>query len=233
MPVARLVRAQFLSLREKEFVEAARALGAPPLRQVARHILPNAVGPVIVAASLDVAAAILAGVHPVVPGAGLSPRHSHLGTHPVRRQGQPRLRPALGHLRGDGHLPDRAVHQLHRRRPPRRPRPPQGHLALTWRAPDALSARRHAASRPREAPRTLDALAGSRWHAGSPPGARARAPARSSGGARPGAPTASEIEGRPGCPGAPRALGGLGGHLGAPHVTTSCRPRSARWWRAP
>jgi peptide/nickel transport system permease protein len=60
MPVARLVRAQFLSLREKEFVEAARSLGAQPLRQVVRHILPNALGPVIVAGSLDVAAAILA-----------------------------------------------------------------------------------------------------------------------------------------------------------------------------
>jgi len=60
MPVARLVRAQFLSLREKEFVEAARGLGAPPLRQVVRHILPNAIGPVIVAGSLDVAAAIIA-----------------------------------------------------------------------------------------------------------------------------------------------------------------------------
>ena len=60
MPVARLVRAQFLSLREKEFVEAARSLGAAPLRQVVRHILPNAVGPVIVAGSLDVAAAIIA-----------------------------------------------------------------------------------------------------------------------------------------------------------------------------
>jgi len=60
MPVARLVRAQFLTLREKEFVEAARGLGAPPLRQVLRHILPNAVGPVIVAGSLDVAAAIIA-----------------------------------------------------------------------------------------------------------------------------------------------------------------------------
>jgi peptide/nickel transport system permease protein len=59
MPVARLVRAQFLSLREKEFVEAARALGVPAVRQVIRHILPNALGPVIVAASLDVAAAIL------------------------------------------------------------------------------------------------------------------------------------------------------------------------------
>jgi peptide/nickel transport system permease protein len=60
MPVARLVRAQFLSLREKEFVEAARSLGAPALRQVLRHILPNALGPVIVAGSLDVAAAIIA-----------------------------------------------------------------------------------------------------------------------------------------------------------------------------
>jgi peptide/nickel transport system permease protein len=60
MPVARLVRAQFLSLREKEFVEAARALGASKSRQVVRHILPNALGPVIVAGTIDVAAAIIA-----------------------------------------------------------------------------------------------------------------------------------------------------------------------------
>jgi len=60
MPVARLVRAQFLSLREKEFVEAARALGASRTRLVIRHILPNALGPVIVAGTIDVAAAIIA-----------------------------------------------------------------------------------------------------------------------------------------------------------------------------
>ena len=60
MPVARLVRAQFFSLREKEFVEAARALGASVPRQVVRHILPNSLGPVIVAATIDVAAAIIA-----------------------------------------------------------------------------------------------------------------------------------------------------------------------------
>ncbi len=60
MPAARLVRAQFLSLREKEFVEAARALGASRTRQVMQHILPNALGPVIVAATIDVAAAIIA-----------------------------------------------------------------------------------------------------------------------------------------------------------------------------
>jgi peptide/nickel transport system permease protein len=60
MPVARLVRAQFFSLREKEFVEAARALGASVPRQVIRHILPNSLGPVIVAGTIDVAAAIIA-----------------------------------------------------------------------------------------------------------------------------------------------------------------------------
>ncbi|MCA3280810.1 MAG: ABC transporter permease [Roseomonas sp.] len=60
MQVARLVRAQFFSLREKEFVEAARALGASRFRLAARHILPNSLGPVIVAATIDVAAAIIA-----------------------------------------------------------------------------------------------------------------------------------------------------------------------------
>jgi peptide/nickel transport system permease protein len=60
MSIARLVRAQFFSLREKEFVEAARALGASTVRQVVRHILPNALGPVIVAGTLEVANAIIA-----------------------------------------------------------------------------------------------------------------------------------------------------------------------------
>ncbi|CAM5216859.1 Peptide/nickel transport system permease protein OS=Bosea thiooxidans OX=53254 GN=SAMN05660750_04447 PE=3 SV=1 [Bosea thiooxidans] len=60
MPVARLVRAQFLSLREKEFVEAARAQGATKLRQMTRHILPNALGPVIVASTIEVSSAIIA-----------------------------------------------------------------------------------------------------------------------------------------------------------------------------
>jgi len=60
MPVARLVRAQFFSLREKEFVEAARALGATRTRMVVVHILPNSLGPVLVAATIDIAAAIIA-----------------------------------------------------------------------------------------------------------------------------------------------------------------------------
>lgn len=60
MPVARLVRAQFFSLREKEFVEAARAHGASKFRQVVGHILPNAIGPVIVAGTIEVSSAIIA-----------------------------------------------------------------------------------------------------------------------------------------------------------------------------
>jgi peptide/nickel transport system permease protein len=60
MPVARLVRAQFLSLREKEFVEASRAQGASQWHIVTRHILPNAIGPVIVAGTIEVSSAIIA-----------------------------------------------------------------------------------------------------------------------------------------------------------------------------
>ena len=60
MSIARLVRAQIFSLREKEFVEAARALGASRLREVTRHILPNTLGPIIVAATIEVANAIIA-----------------------------------------------------------------------------------------------------------------------------------------------------------------------------
>ncbi|MCC5857828.1 MAG: ABC transporter permease [Ectothiorhodospiraceae bacterium] len=58
-PVARLVRAEFMSLRHREFVEASRVLGVPGWRIMAFDILPNAMAPVIVTASLMVATAIL------------------------------------------------------------------------------------------------------------------------------------------------------------------------------
>ncbi len=57
--LARLVRGEFLSLREKEFVEAARALGASSWRIIFRHILPNSLGTIIVNATLTIASAIL------------------------------------------------------------------------------------------------------------------------------------------------------------------------------
>lgn len=59
MTVARLVRGSFLSLKEKEFVEAATMVGVRRLRIMFRHILPNTLGPIIVAATLSVGAAII------------------------------------------------------------------------------------------------------------------------------------------------------------------------------
>lgn len=76
MGTARLVRSQFLTLREREFVEAARALGAGGARLMFRHILPNAIGPITVAATLAVGSAIMLesalsflgfGIQPPVP----------------------------------------------------------------------------------------------------------------------------------------------------------------------
>ncbi|HBY47624.1 MAG TPA: ABC transporter permease [Thermomicrobiales bacterium] len=59
MPVARLVRASFLSLKEKEFIEAAHCIGANRSSIIFKHILPNSMGPVIVAATLAVGSAII------------------------------------------------------------------------------------------------------------------------------------------------------------------------------
>jgi peptide/nickel transport system permease protein len=59
MGLARLVRGQVLAIREMEFVEAARALGVRPLRIAVRHILPNAIGPVVVSAPFIVGGAII------------------------------------------------------------------------------------------------------------------------------------------------------------------------------
>jgi peptide/nickel transport system permease protein len=59
MGTARFVRAEFLSLRERDFVTAAHALGLPEWRIILRHMMPNAMAPVLVSASIDVAHAIL------------------------------------------------------------------------------------------------------------------------------------------------------------------------------
>jgi peptide/nickel transport system permease protein len=58
-PVARLVRASFLSLREKEFCEAAKALGNRDMRIIFRHLLPNAIAPIIVQGTLEVANVVI------------------------------------------------------------------------------------------------------------------------------------------------------------------------------
>src|SRR6202045_4233733 len=70
---ARLVRGQVLAAREREFVEAARALGASDLRIVVRHILPNIIQPVIVQAAIGMAGAILAEATMSFLGLGVPP----------------------------------------------------------------------------------------------------------------------------------------------------------------
>jgi peptide/nickel transport system permease protein len=77
---ARLVRAQVLSAREREFVEAARALGASDVRIVARHILPNIIQPVIVQAAIGMAGAILAEATMSFLGLGVPPPTASWGT---------------------------------------------------------------------------------------------------------------------------------------------------------
>ncbi len=73
MTSARLVRAQFLSIKQREFVEAARAIGARDVRIIVRHILPNALAPIIVAATLGVASAIIAESTLSFLGLGIQP----------------------------------------------------------------------------------------------------------------------------------------------------------------
>jgi peptide/nickel transport system permease protein len=70
---ARLVRAQVLAVREREFVEAARALGASDARIIVRHILPNIIQPVIVQAAIGMAGAILAEATMSFLGLGVPP----------------------------------------------------------------------------------------------------------------------------------------------------------------
>jgi peptide/nickel transport system permease protein len=93
MTVARLVRASYLTIREMDFITAARCIGAPNLRIITRHILPNAVGPIIVEATLEVGYAIMEesglsflgfGIQPPTPSWGnlLSDAQEHLVRHP-------------------------------------------------------------------------------------------------------------------------------------------------------
>jgi peptide/nickel transport system permease protein len=77
---ARLVRGQVLAAREREFVEASRALGASDLRIIVRHILPNIIQPVVVQAAIGMAGAILAEATMSFLGLGVPPPTASWGT---------------------------------------------------------------------------------------------------------------------------------------------------------
>jgi ABC-type dipeptide/oligopeptide/nickel transport system permease subunit len=87
--LARIVRGTFLSLREKEYVEAAKAAGAGDLRIMMRHILPNAVGPIVVNATLVVGTAILVEAALAFLGLGIQPPTPALGALVFEGQDNP------------------------------------------------------------------------------------------------------------------------------------------------
>ncbi len=80
LTMARIVRGQVLSLKVREFVEGARALGGPPLRVLARHVVPNAAGPVIVYATLTVPAVMLEEAFLSFLGLGVQPPMASWGS---------------------------------------------------------------------------------------------------------------------------------------------------------
>lgn len=98
--VARLVRGQFLSLKETEFVEAAQAIGVSDRNIVLRHLLPNGISPIIVAITLGIPAAILAEAALAYIGVGVQPPRASWGS--LIAAGQPFIRsyPHLVYLPG-------------------------------------------------------------------------------------------------------------------------------------
>jgi ABC-type dipeptide/oligopeptide/nickel transport system permease subunit len=93
--VSTLIRGEFLSLREKEFVEAARAMGASNSRIIVRHILPNSIGTIIVNATLTISAAILLETSLSYLGFGVLPPDTSLGLLVSTYQGAFATRPWL------------------------------------------------------------------------------------------------------------------------------------------
>ncbi len=112
--IARLVRSLFLSLRSEVFVEAARAVGVGNYRIIFRHILPNAISPIIVATTLSVAGVIVGEAFVSFLGFGVIPADADLGQHPQRLAGFDHERQlVVAVLPGHGYRAHRARHQLH------------------------------------------------------------------------------------------------------------------------
>ena len=137
--LARIVRGLFLSLREKEFVEAAKAAGASDMRIISRHILPNCIGPIVVYTTLITAAAILIEATLSFLGLGIQPPNAALGKLIVDGQSEGLRALVARRLPGPRHHAHRARDQLHRRRPSRRPRPDAAANPLEHSCPNRSS----------------------------------------------------------------------------------------------
>ncbi len=114
--LARIVRGQVLSLREKEFVDAARSLGASDWRIITREILPNLMGPVLVWATLTIPTYILGEAGLSFLGVGRAAADRVLGADAVGRGAVLPERPDVPGMAGHGVVLDRAFFQPVRRR---------------------------------------------------------------------------------------------------------------------
>ncbi len=120
---ARVMRGLALSLREKEFVEAARMVGSSNSRIIRSHIFPHLIGPLTVLATLNVAAFILAEAGPLVPRARHPAADGELGQPSRRRAAVLHVEATPDGVAGDRTAPDDARLQPARRRAARRIRP--------------------------------------------------------------------------------------------------------------
>ncbi len=122
MGITRLVRAEFLSLKERDFVLAEKAMGAGGARIIFLHILPNAMAPVLVSATLGSRIGRARGIGAVLPGNRRPAAHPKLGQHPHPGPEHSRRRLVALVLPGHGHPHHRAGLQPPGRRHPRRNR---------------------------------------------------------------------------------------------------------------
>ena len=116
MHAARIVRGEVLALKEREYVLAARSIGTPPRRIILRHILPNVMSPVMVAATLGIAEAIITESVLSFLGLGFPPDFPTWGRLLFDGLELYAAIPRTGHLARPCDFADGAVGQLHRRR---------------------------------------------------------------------------------------------------------------------
>ena len=119
----RLTRAQVLDVKVEDYVEAARAVGNPPWRIALRHVLPNIVPPLIVQATLAIAAAVIAEASLSFLGLGQQPPAPSWGSMLNTAKNYVDNAPWMAIWPGAVDLPAGAVVQPARRRPARRARP--------------------------------------------------------------------------------------------------------------
>ena len=117
LTMASIARGQVLSLKNELFVEAARSIGVSPVGIIVRHIVPNALGPIIVYATLTIPSVILAKRSCAFSASACLRRHRRSGCWPTRaRKPSPSI-PILARLARNAHGRDALLPQLPRRRP--------------------------------------------------------------------------------------------------------------------